>query len=65
MEIFINGQSHDVDEGLDVLALLDRLHLTGRLAVEINHEVIPRSQFDTQQLHAGDRVEIVHAIGGG
>jgi sulfur carrier protein len=36
-----------------------------RLAMEINEEILPRSQFDSYILSAGDKVEIVHAIGGG
>jgi sulfur carrier protein len=45
---------------------LQDLGLTGkRLALEINQEIVPRSSFDTCMLHAGDRVEIVQAIGGG
>ena len=36
-----------------------------RLAVEINLDIVPRSQFDSYVLSAGDKVEIVRAIGGG
>ena len=51
---------------MGVPQLLEMLELTGRrLALEINHEIVPRSHFATQRLHAGDRVEIVQAIGGG
>ena len=46
--------------------LVERLELTGRrLAVELNLEIVPRSQYAETQLADGDRVEIVHAIGGG
>jgi len=46
--------------------LVDRLQLTGkRIAVEVNLEIVPRSQHSDHLLQAGDRVEIVHAIGGG
>jgi sulfur carrier protein len=48
------------------IRLIDRLELTGkRLAVEVNEEVVPRSLHAGYRLHDGDRVEIVHAIGGG
>ena len=46
--------------------LIDQLDLTGkRLAVEVNEEVVPRSEHGEFRLRDGDRVEIVHAIGGG
>jgi len=46
--------------------LLEEMALTGkRLAVEVNLEIVPRSSHMTHMLRAGDRVEIVHAIGGG
>jgi len=46
--------------------LIERLQLAGkRIAVEVNLEIVPRSQHPDYQLQAGDRVEIVHAIGGG
>ena len=46
--------------------LLARLDLTGRrVAVELNLDIVPRSQHDSTRLAEGDRVEVVHAIGGG
>jgi len=66
MEIIVNGTSRQVPNETDVAELLEMLGLAGRrLALEINHEIVPRSLFATQRLHAGDRVEIVQAIGGG
>ncbi|OUD15782.1 sulfur carrier protein ThiS [Thioflexithrix psekupsensis] len=45
--------------------LLQQLSLQNkRLAVEINLNIVPRSEYELRELHAGDRVEIVHAIGG-
>ncbi len=47
-------------------ALIETLALTGRrLAVEVNAELVPRSRFDQHLLQPGDRVEIIHAVGGG
>ena len=64
--IKINGESKQFDKDVNVAKLLDELTLTGqRLAMEINEELVPRSQFETYQLNDGDSVEIVHAIGGG
>jgi len=36
-----------------------------RLAMEVNREIVPRSEYAEHVLHDGDQVEIVHAIGGG
>ncbi len=64
--ITLNGRRQELPDGLTVRALLERLALTGRrTAVEINGEIVPRSMHETRPLAAGDRIEIVHAIGGG
>ncbi len=66
MEILVNGTPHLVAADTTVAQLLIILALQGkRLALEINQELIPRSQFDTTVLQPHDTVEIVHAIGGG
>jgi sulfur carrier protein len=66
MNIVLNGEPRGLDEALTLRALIERLELTGkRLAVEVNEEVVPRSEHGEYRLHDGDRVEIVHAIGGG
>ncbi|MEX0915545.1 MAG: sulfur carrier protein ThiS [Wenzhouxiangellaceae bacterium] len=66
MEVTVNGKPQSLPEGLSVEALLDRLgHADKRVAVERNGEIVPRSLHAAQQLSAHDRIEIVHAIGGG
>lgn len=66
MKITVNGQTLEVDENLSPTGLIDMLNLSGkRVAIEINLEIIPRSRLKTHRLQAGDRVEIIHAIGGG
>ncbi|SFC33001.1 sulfur carrier protein [Marinospirillum celere] len=66
MQITLNGETHQLEEGQSVADLLEQLQLAGkRLAVEVNEEIIPKSRHTTQRLQANDRVEIVHAIGGG
>ncbi len=66
MEILVNGTPHLMAADTNVAQLLVILELQGkRLALEINQELIPRSQFDTTVLQPHDTVEIVHAIGGG
>ena len=66
MRIELNGEAHVIADGATVASLLERLALAGsRLAVEVNEEVVPRGRHAEHALADGDRVEIVHAIGGG
>ena len=66
MSITLNGESRDLAPGTTVSALLALAGYGGRkVAVEVNLAVVPRSQHDTHVLADGDRVEIIHAIGGG
>jgi len=64
--ISVNGAPREVPAGTSVRALLGLLGLEGqRVAVAVNRSVVPRSAYDTQRLAAGDRVEILEAVGGG
>ena len=66
MNIVLNGENTEISEGANIEALVAQLELTGRrIAVEVNEEIVPRSEHTSYQLAAGDRVEVVHAIGGG
>ena len=66
MQIILNGQTRMLEPGATLAALVAHLELGGRrMAVEINEEVIPRSEYAEFVLGEGDRVEIVHAVGGG
>ena len=66
MQIVLNGQIRRLEPGTTLAALVASLDLGGRrMAVEINEEVIPRSEYADLVLSEGDRVEIVHAVGGG
>jgi len=66
MDIILNGQSLPLPDQTTLAALLEAQHLAQRrVAVEINGEIIPRSQHAERVLAAGDKVEIVHALGGG
>jgi sulfur carrier protein len=66
MHIQLNGEPYELPEGETVAALLSRLDLTGRrVAVELNLDIVPRSQHVATALREGDQVEVVHAIGGG
>lgn len=66
MQIIVNGETHDVTAGLTAAQLVELLELGGRrLAMEVNCEIVPRSQYTNHALCQGDRIEIVQAIGGG
>jgi sulfur carrier protein len=66
MQIIVNGEPREVDDSFSAAQLLDALGLTGhRVAVEVNLEIVPRSEFEHHRLSPGDRVEVVRAIGGG
>lgn len=66
VDIVVNGKPQQVNAHSTLQDLAESLGLTGkRVAVEVNLAIIPRSQLALFRLNAGDRVEIVHAIGGG
>lgn len=66
MRIQLNGESFEMPDGETVGALIVLLDLTGRrVAVELNMDIVPRSQHGSTVLREGDQVEVVHAIGGG
>jgi sulfur carrier protein len=66
MKIMLNGQEKSFKTSLTVSALLQDMGLgERRVAVEVNREIVPRSQHAGFQLQDNDRVEVVFAIGGG
>lgn len=66
MHIQLNGETYTLSETLSVAGLLEHLQLAERrVAVELNFEIVPRSQYETTHLKDGDALEVVHAIGGG
>jgi sulfur carrier protein len=66
MQIHLNGQPHSCRDGESLAELLTSTgYSQRRVAVEVNREIVPRSVHAQHLLHEGDRVEIVHAIGGG
>jgi sulfur carrier protein len=66
MQLTINGQSRQVDEGLTVAQLLSDLRLDGKpVAVEVNLELVPKQRHAEHRLAEGDRLEIVTLVGGG
>ena len=66
MRISINGEARDVPSGTTVAALLELLAVPRQAtAVEVNREIVPRSQHADRALAEGDAVEIVTLVGGG
>lgn len=64
--IQLNGEAYTLAPMTPLIQLIEQLKLNhGRLAVEINREIIPRSEHPQCVINAGDVVEIIHAIGGG
>jgi thiamine biosynthesis protein ThiS len=66
MNIYLNGEAREVPDNCSAAQLVEELCLGGkRIAMEVNQEIVPRSSYAEHSLRADDRVEIVHAIGGG
>ncbi|WP_110669447.1 sulfur carrier protein ThiS [Salinicola halophilus] len=66
MQIQLNGEPYRLNADSTLATLIESLGLAGRrIAIEVNEEIVPRSLHAETPLHAGDRVEVVHAIGGG
>ncbi|MBL8376707.1 MAG: sulfur carrier protein ThiS [Burkholderiales bacterium] len=66
MSLSVNGEAKNVAAGMTVAALLASMGLAGkRVAVEANGDIIPKGRHADTQLKAGDRLEIVVAVGGG
>ena len=66
MTLHINGERRDFPDGLTVAALVAQLGMKpDRVAVELNLEIVPRTQWETTNLKDGDKLEVVHFVGGG
>lgn len=66
MNIEVNGEPREVPAGTTVRALLETLGLGDtRVAVERNQEIVPRARHAATEVADGDRLEIVHFVGGG
>lgn len=64
--LLVNGASYQMTDRACVSDVVALLSLSGqRIAVEVNGEVVPRSQHSVFALHDQDRLEVVQAIGGG
>ncbi len=66
MTLHINGEARDFSSPLTLSALIDHLGMKqDRVAIELNREIVPRDRWEATNLSDGDRLEIVHFVGGG
>ena len=66
MNLQLNGEPREFPEGLTVAALVEHLGMKAdRVAVELNLEIVPRTNWAATNLKEGDKLEIVHFVGGG
>lgn len=66
LSVQVNGTHMEVPSGTTVAGLLERLEIEPLLvAVEQNLEIVPKTQFPVRKISDGDRLEIVHFVGGG
>jgi thiamine biosynthesis protein ThiS len=66
MKVQINGESRDFQDSLPLSALIEQLGMKAdRVAVELNRNIVPRTQWGDTKVSEGDRLEIVQFVGGG
>ena len=66
MKLQINGAARDFSSPLSLASLVEQLGMKqDRVAVELNRNIVPREQWAETSLREGDRLEIVHFVGGG
>jgi thiamine biosynthesis protein ThiS len=66
MQIIVNGDPFDIEEGISIRNLLERIGTSDdQVAVEHNGHIVDRTAFGELALMAADRLEIVHFVGGG
>lgn len=66
IQVTVNGENREMPEPSTVADLVESLKLTGkRIAVELNGEIVPKSQHSSTLLNVGAKLEIVVAVGGG
>ena len=66
IQIYINGKKKNINSDLNLINILEEYSLKNKLvAVEINQEVISKSDYKTKKINKDDRIEILELIGGG
>jgi len=66
MRLVINAREQTFERSLTLAQLVEQLGMkSDRVAVELNRDIVPRAQWSETTLNDGDRLEIVHFVGGG
>lgn len=66
MIVIVNGKELDIDNSSTAESLIIQLNYQDqRIALEVNEAIIPKSKHDEFSLNAGDKIEIIKAVGGG
>jgi len=66
MTLHLNGETREFTDGLTIAALVTHLGMKpDRVAVELNLEIVQRANWQTTTLKDGDKLEVVHFVGGG
>ena len=66
MQITLNGETKEIESGLSVSGLLEEIKMPSiGIAVELNREIVPKSEHNSTLLQEGDNLEIVKMVGGG
>ena len=65
IQILLNNQATALPEGATIAVALAQLHPRPPFAVAVNTEFVPKGQYDSRQLHAGDKLEVISPVTGG
>lgn len=66
MELIVNGKSYQLEKVDTIDDVIQHFGLQEKIVVvELNREIVPRERYCQQGVHEGDRIEIVHFVGGG
>lgn len=66
MQVIVNGEARQLVDGITVRQLLEELQIpVTRVAVELNMVIVPKAGYGDKAIQDGDKIEIVHFVGGG
>jgi len=66
MQVQVNGEIRQIPDGMDLLSLMEELQITQKvMAAAVNMEIVKKDRWKEHRLHEGDRVELLHFVGGG
>jgi sulfur carrier protein len=66
MKVTVNGESREIEEGTKLARLIEELGVKEKvMAAAVNMEIVKKAQWPQHELHEGDRVELLHFVGGG